>query len=539
MKEIGEKCSTFVNTQVVQNTDEGRGSNNGNNRVDKGMFSMKRLLEKQGTNMRPRNSNSNRKSRKCSPRCIKLSWKILSILVIALAVILALTPLVLSKVPPKGIPNQNNSLWEKATELALIRYYKQAELLEANCSLGFEFNGYFCLPPCNWHPAGPAAFTAQKAILNIIDLSGILLSIVSICAWVLPFILHLIKERPTSLEDLDLNLPRLSLFMLLLSVSILILLYTMLDVPDQKEIFCHTTTSELGIDFSLVSPHNNGLIEFYGALFHYFTLTYLLWTIFSWLNIILVLLFPLQICSNLKTKRYIFIFEFSISLLTPFIALILATNAPDYNGEYTTAYGPLQIYRILIIRDHNLYNVLYEWPHFACLSIILVFNVVIVLKLKLYLLRQEDLSGRTQKIGGFETRFMIHSIILIILNVLINTTVIAYRFVTYSYYWNLEEIIGCVTLDCNITYVIDGEVHRGKSLELINLFSEYYDEGDILPCQNYLQQNEDIYPSFLFIMSTISLRLIWVSVFVVLIPQFNPGGLFKTLKGYFKMRSAV
>ena len=533
-RQIGQTCEIFVTTEVNTNVVQATRTEQGNR---DNMFSLKRLMERNAMKIQPRNpvnnNNNNNKCIKWTPECAKIFWLSFAIIVTFLAVILVAIPLILSKIPPRPIPQVNNTLWEISTELTLIRWYRQVELFEANCSYGFEFNNYLCLPPCDWHPAGPTAFLFQRTILIMVDLTGIVLCVVSISAWVIPFIRYAVKNRSDSLSDINLNLPRVSLFMQLLSVSVLILLYATTDIPQHEYIFCNSIKSDLGIDFSLVSPHSDGAIELYGALFHYFTLAYLLWTVFSWLNIILMLFFPLQISSNFKLKNYTFLFEFLASLLTPFIAIFLAIDGPDQNGEYSAAYGPLQIYRTINIIDHSLYSVLYELPHFACLGLILIFNVVIVYKLKVKLIKQSSLSGRKQSVGGFETRFMIHSIVLIILNILINTTVIAYRFVTYEYYWNLEEIIGCVTLESKIAYSLDGDMYRGRAFDLVNNISNNLYNIEIRPCGEYFLQNENLYPSFLFILSTISLRLIWLSVFVVLIPQFSPTGFYRFLRGYF------
>ena len=527
-RQIGHTCEIFLTTKVntveVQKVETQQ-----ENRVESNMFSLKRLMERNAMKIQPRNFVNNNK---CTPECAKLFWFSIAIIITILAVILVVIPLVLSKIPPRPTPEANNTLWQLSTILTLDTQDREYELLEVNCSYGFEFNSYLCLPACNWHPAGHTAFIAQRTILIMVDLTGIVLCIISISAWVIPFIRYSVKNRSNSLSETDLNLPRASLFMQLLSVSVLILLYATIDIPNHQYIFCDSIKSSYGIDFSLVSPHNDGGIELYGALFHYFTLAYLLWTVFSWLNIILTLFFPLQIASNFKLKNYTFLTECLVSLVTPFIAIFLAINGPDETGEYTAAYGPLQIYRIIILINHSLYNLLYEWPHFACLGIILIFNVVIVYKLKLKLIKQSTLSGRKQSVGGFETRFMIHSIVLIAINILVNASVLAYRFVTHEYYWNLEEIIGCVTLKSNVTYSLDGGVYTSLAFDLTKSLTDTAYDVDIQPCEEYFLQSEWIYPSLLFILSSIFLRVIWLSVFVVLTPQFNPTAVYRYLKGY-------
>ena len=539
-RQVGQTCEIFLTTITTEiNTDVQNEGTQQANRND--MFSLKRLMEKNAMKLRSsnyvNNNNTNKNCIECTPKYAKLFWLSISIIVTFLAVILVVIPLILSKVPPRPIPQANNTLWEISTELTLVRWYRQIELFEVNCSYGFEFNNYLCLPPCDWHPAGETAFLVQRIILIMVDLTGIILCVVCISAWVIPFIRYAVNNRSNFMSEINLNLPRVSLFMQLLSVSVLILLYAITDIPEHQYLFCNSITSDLGIDFSFVSPHSNGGIELYGALFHYFTLAYLLWTVFSWLNIILMLFFPLQIVSNLKLKNYTFLFELLASLLTPFVAIFISINGPDETGEYTAAYGPLHIYRTISLIDHGLYNLLYEWPHYASLGLILIFNVVIVYKLKLKLIQQSALSGRNHSVGGFETRFMIHSIVLIILNILINSTVIAYRFVTYEYYWNLEEIIGCVTLESNISYSLDGDVYGGMAFDLVSSISDSLYNIDIQPCGEYFLRNESVYPSFLFILSTISLRIIWLSVFVVLIPQFNPSVMYKSIKGYFSVNT--
>ena len=479
--------------------------------------------------------NNNNKDRFITPRMLKLYWISLSIIVISFAVILIIIPLILSKIPPEGFPSTNNSLWEIAVNSSLIRGYVQLNTTGISCSYDFEANDYLCLPPCNWHPAGPSAFLAQRVILILIDLTGIVLSVVSISAWLVPLIRYVLKNRESSLSEIDINLPRVSLFMLLLSVSILTLLYATLDVPEHRDIFCENIKSDIGVYFSIVSPHTEAGIELYGALFHYFALSYLLWTVCSWLNIILVICFPIEITTNFKLKNCIFLTELLISILFPLLAVFLAINGNNTEGEFLAAYGPLQIYRIVILIDHNLHAILYEWPHFLSLGLILFFNVIIVFKLKMKLLRQTELSGRKQSIGGFETRFMIHSVILVMLHILVNATIIAYRFVGYRYFWQLEETIGCVSLLSNVTFSFDGAVYSEKNLDLVKILSGSYQELEIEHCGDKFLENERIYPSFLFMISTISLRLIWLSVFVVLIPQFNPRKMYKSIRGYMKM----
>ncbi|KAI6649274.1 hypothetical protein LOD99_11641 [Oopsacas minuta] len=521
---VGESCDE-LDTQPTVLIQENR------------RFSIKNIIDEEIYNIQnEKNDHTNNKCISCPPRCVKILWLIIAISVIGLAVILVISPLVLSKIPPQGVPTTNNSLWGITTELTLLRYYG-LEVTEVNCSYEFEFNNYLCLPQCNWHPAGNIAFLMQYSILIIIDVTGIILSIISISAWIVPFIRYAYHNRHNSLSGIDINLPRLTLFMLLLSVAILILLYAILDIPQHEDIFCKSVQSELGFDFSLVSLHSDARIEVYGALFHYFTLSYLLWTVCSWLNILLVLCFPLQITTNFKVKNTIFLTELLISILVPFFAIFLAVQGPDYNGEYTAAYGPVQIYRTIFLIDHSLYGTLYEWPHFISLGIILAFNVIIVFKLKMKLLKQTVSSGRKQSIGGFETRFMVHSVILIILHIFVNATVIAYKFIEYRYFWQLEEIIGCVTLNSNLTFTLEGNVYTSKSLELVKIFFTEYSAIEINSCQDYFLDNEMIYPSFLFILSTILLRLVWLSVFVVLIPQFSPGRLYKSIRSHTKIQT--
>ena len=496
--------------------------------------SMEMTVSQKRKKIRPRDININNNI-VITPRCVKLYWITLSIIVISFAIILIIIPLILSKIPPQSFPATNRSLWEIAVEASLIRDYAELNTTGITCSYDFVSNNYLCLPPCNWHPAGPSAFLAQRVILILIDLTGIILSVFSISAWLVPFIRYVIKNRDTSFSEIDINLPRVSLFMLLCSVSILTLLYATLDLPEHRDLFCKKVESELGIYFSIVSPHTEAGIEVYGALFHYFALTYLLWTVCSWLNIILVICFPMEITTNFKLKNFIFLAELLISILVPFLAVFLAINGTNIEGEYLAAYGPLQIYRTVILIDHNLYAILYEWPHFLSLGLILFFNVIIVFKLKMKLLKQTEMSGRKQSIGGFETRFMIHSVILVMLHILVNATVIAYRFVGYRYFWQLEETIGCVSLLSNVTFSVDGVLYRQKSLELVKIFSGLYQDVELEHCGDYFLESERIYPSFLFMISTISLRLIWLSVFVVLIPQFNLTKMYKSIRGYMKI----
>ena len=486
--------------------------------------------------IRPRGNNINKNiSMFITPRCEKLYWITLSIIVISFAIILIIIPLVLSKIPPQSFPNTNDSLWEIAVESYHVRNFAQLNTTGISCGYGFVSNGYLCLPPCNWHPAGPSAFIAQRVILILIDLTGMILSLVSISFWMVPFIRYVIKNRELSLSEIDINLPRFSLFMLLLSVSILTLLYATLDIPEHRDIYCENVKSELGIYFSIVATHTEAGIEVYGALFHYFALTYLLWTVCSWLNIILVICFPMEITTNFKLKNFIFLTELLISILVPFLVVFLAINGTNSEGEYLAAYGPLQIYRIVILIDHNLYAILYEWPHFLSLGLILLFNVIIVFKLKMKLLRQKEITGRNQSIGGFETRFMIHSVILVMLHILVNATIIAYRFVGFRYFWQLEESIGCVSLLSNITFSFDGDVYEERNLDLMKIASGSFQDIEIEHCGDYFLKTESIYPSFLFMITTISLRVIWLSVFVVLIPQFSLTKMYKSVRGYMKI----
>lgn len=388
-------------------------------------------------------------------------------------------------------------------------------VISVGCRESFIYspNDSFCFPDCSWDPFDGNIAAFKQALFILISLSGFLIGSVTLVGWLLTCCVDWKKKR----IHFDFQLARASLFMVVLCTIILLLINLIVDIISRKGLFC-----SMGDDgqpylpahlnqYTSEETQNRIIINFIGALYHFLSLSALIWLTIAFVNILIIVIFPLRGRESLKKRVIVFLIESLIAVFVPVFAIVLAVSL-DPDSPYGIVYTIQQIH----VFDAWLNAVLNNWLYFFFSGIIITIAIIIVTKLRMNSLRSKGIMGKAMKLTELEKRLLIYSLVLIGTLSIIGTQLLVVNSLSDRYHELVEEYILCVTVNSPVLVSL-GNVGNSTANSTAIVF-RVNSIGDINVCNRLLLTANRTYPSWAYIILAIMFRVIWFIPIIVLLP---------------------
>ena len=367
-------------------------------------------------------------------------------------------------------------------------------------------NDSFCFPSCEWDPFDANFATVKQVFYILINVAGLILGVCTLVGWVATSCVDWKKKR----VKFDFQLSRTSLFVVMICSLILIIINLTVDLLNRDYLYCSS-----GSDGQQYLPaHLNQYtstddtvritINLIGALFHYFSLCSLIWLTISYFNIFLIVFFPFT--DRNKKKMFVFITECVIGFAMPLLPIILAV-AFDSDSPYGVVYTLQQIY----VFDAWLNTILHNWPYFLISGVIITLAILIVLKVRFNSIRSKQNLGKSIKLTDLEKRLLAHSLLLMFLLTLIGIQLLFVNSTAEDYHFLIEEYILCSTVNSPVEMVFIGSNTTFLAYRVNTI-------GGTGVCKRLLDSANNEYPSWAYMLLSVSFRIIWFIPFIVLIP---------------------
>ena len=312
--------------------------------------------------------------------------------------------------------------------------------------------------------------------------------------------------------------------MVVLTSLILVVLNASFDLTPRKIFFCQFTEEGqsylLAHMFYTVSKvhHLKVLNYVLGALIHYFFLVTISWVILSLININVVVFFP-YLRESFRRRILIFLFQclicFGLNLLFVVIVIALSPESP-----YVAAYA----FNYLSISNPWAAILFFFVPLFIMPAGLISLTIVIVAKVRITSLRSKEITGQTIKLTDLEKRLLIYGFVLMVLMLLhgINSVYLTIIFID-EYFEFVTKFVLCMTVNSPILTLPSNLT--GSNATLNGTMSVYRENpyGDVDACRLLESEANQHYPQYNLIFFFILFRLIWLPIFIVLIPLVTPG----------------
>ena len=448
--------------------------------------------------------------------CIAVS--VITIILIWLAVLVPVVTTItrVSQVDDEtgGFPSQNLS-----TILPPINSTNSTNLtiINVDCIDNFIYvpGEEICYPDCQWSPYGPHATRITRILLIVLSVLGIVLGTATLIGWLLTSCVDWKKLR----LHYDFQLARTSLFMVVLSSFIVILTNACIDFLDRSVLFCkQTRTGEnylLPHQTYIVSDDSNIriVVNLIGFVNNYFFLVNLCWIAFSAINILVLVFFP-YLRERFRKRLFVFSFQFLFSFgfnLIPFVI----TFALDGDTTFVASYIGVNIalYKIWS------FVFLFLLPSFLLPSFVTSLVLIVLTKLRINSIKSLEISGRANKLTDLEKRLVWYCVLLMIMLFLYGIVSILIAYFSDSYSQSIGEYIMCITVNSPILIQPNDTVYRANPY------------GGVDVCNDIKDRAGTELPYFILVLLAIYVRILWMPIFVVLVPHISIRAIMKSLKG--------
>ena len=343
--------------------------------------------------------------------CIGLS--IISIIMVWITMLIPLTVSAVQFAETAVNLTATNTIFNFLPPINATSNYSNYTIERVECVDNFVYvpGDEICYPECDWNPARDNSIRIVRLILNILSVFSIVLCTATLIAWLLLSCIDWKKIR----FHYDFQLPRTSLFMVVMSSLFLIVISASIDLMSRDFFFCQSTQDGQSyllahMFYSISNVRSRKIVTFVtGALSHYIFLVTVSWIVISLINIIFIVFFP-QVRKSFRKRILVFFIQclicFGLNIIP--VAIVIASN-PDmpyvvvYSVNITFAFN----------RWSNL--ILFKMPFFIVPGIIISLTIVIVAKLRITSLESEETTGHSFKLTDLEKRLIVYGIVLMVL----------------------------------------------------------------------------------------------------------------------------
>ena len=371
-----------------------------------------------------------------------------------------------------------------------------------------------CYPDCQWSPYGPHATKITRILLIVLSVLGIVLGTATLIGWLLTSCVDWKKLR----LHYDFQLARTSLFMVVLSSFIVILTNACIDILDRSVLYCKQ--NEAGESYLL--PHqpnifgNNSniriVVNLIGFVNNYFFLVNLCWISFSVINILVLVFFP-YLRERFRTRLLVFSFQFLFSF--GFI-LILFIAPFTVDGDMT--FIASSVLNNFILYNAWFYLFIFFFPSVVLPCFVISLVVIVLTKLRIHSIKSLEISGRANKLTDLEKRLVWYCVLLMIMLFLYGIIILLTSYFSTDYLISIGEYVLCVTVNSPILLQSNDTVYRENQY------------GGVDVCNDIKDRADAELPYFIFILLAFYVRLLWMPIFVVLVPHISIRAVVKSLK---------
>ena len=341
-----------------------------------------------------------------------------------------------------------------------------------------------CDFPIDWHPCGKKCSNIQYIASVLIDVCCIVIGVISISSWV-------ISESITSFNQFG-------IFIIVCLLIMQTFTFSIMDFAGAKNILA------IGEDLGIMeaSSLNQVIVKILVVIIYIQVMMCFMWIIFSLINILLKVIFPMKFANrrNRKIKRLIAVGEIFVSICCCIIMLLIA-SVTSIKFEYYP-FSESIISKHELLTDSSFVSMI--------IYFVIAFTTAILIPcaLRIYNIQAKDLSKPIRKLKLVEKKLITFALILtpyIIVNHWLS--------IWFSYtieYWttSVHDNLLCKQM---LTPVYPPDRTVGDLVYGVD-----WNEGEI--CRS-IRSYEELYPSVLFLFAVINKRQMVLIGFLLTLPS--------------------
>ena len=452
--------------------------------------------------------------------CAGLS--IISIIFIWIVLLIPITVITIHVVDnnQSAFTTVNNTISNLLPPINVTSNYSNFTIERVECVDNFVYvpGDEICYPECDWNPSGNNSIKIVRLLLGILGVFSVVLCTAILIAWLLLSCIDWKKFR----FHYDFQLPRTSLFMVVLTCLFSIIINASIDLLPRDFFFCQSTENGQSyllphLFYSISNISYNKFVTFViGALSHYLFLITVTWMTFSLINIIIILFFPFW-GASFRRRLLIFLIQclicFGINLI-PVVILIAVNPQLPY----------------VAVSLLNFFSTLNIWAYIFLINMLLILapgmlislTIVIVTKLRITSIESQKQTGHKIKLTDLEKRLIVYAIVLMTLLLFQGINTIFLTFLSPGYVESVTKFILCMTVNSPILTLPSN--FTGSNATLNDTVPVYRENpyGDVDACRMFKSEASILLPKYNFIIYVLLSRLIWLPIFFVLIPHITP-----------------
>ena len=338
--------------------------------------------------------------------CIGLS--IISIIFIWIVLLIPSTVIIINVLGNNQSDNTtvNNTIFNLLPPINVTSNYSNFTIERVECVDNFVYvsGDEICYPECDWNPSRDDSVRIVHLILKILSILSIVLCTTTLIAWLLLSCIDWKKVR----FHYDFQLPRTSLFMVVMSSLFLVVLNASIDLMSRDFFFCQSTENGQSyllahIFYSISNNTYNKLVtNVIGALYHYLFLVTIFWVILSLINVNIILFFPFW-RGSFKKKLSIFLIQcfvcFGINLIPVVILIVVNPQLPYVASSLILSFSTLNIWAYIFFIN---------MPLFIAPGMLISLTIVIVTKLRITSIESQKRTGHKIKLTDLEKRLIVY-----------------------------------------------------------------------------------------------------------------------------------
>ena len=452
--------------------------------------------------------------------CISLS--IISIIFIWIVLLVPITVITIYVVDnnQSAFSNVTNTIFNLLPPINVTSNYSNFTIERVECVDNFVYvpGDEMCYPECDWNPAGDDSVRIVRLVLNILSVFGIVLCTTTLIAWLLLSCIDWKKFR----FHYDFQLPRTSLFMVVMSSLFLVVINASIDLTSRDFFFCQFTVE--GQSYLLPHmlytisnvPYFRLVTHIVGSLNYYLFLVTISWIIFSLINILVIVFFP-QLRESFRKRIFVFSSQclvcFGFTLILVVIVIAINPESPFVGVDFSSFFTTRNIWAFLIF---------FTIPYFLTPSLVISLVIIIVAKLRVTSLQSKEITGHTIKLTDLEKRLIIYISILILLVFFQGIDFILLIVLSPEYFQFVTKFILCMTVNSPILILPSNFTGSLATLNDTVLVYRENPYGDVDACRMLESEANNRFPNYIPLSFTVLYRLTWIPIFFVLIPHITP-----------------
>ena len=447
--------------------------------------------------------------------CINLS--IISIIMVWIIMLIPFTVITVQLAKTDVNTTVTNTIFNLLPPINVTSNYSNFTIERIECvdNFVYEPRDEICYPECDWNPSGDDTIRNVGYVVGTFSVFSIVLCTATLIAWLLLSCIDWKKFR----FHYDFQLPRTSLFMVVMSSLFLVVINASIDLTSRDFFFCQSTQDGQSyllaqMFYSISNVRSRKIVTFVtGALSHYIFLVTISWIVISLINIIFIVFFP-QVRKSFRKRILVFLLQclicFGLNII--FVAIAIASNSD-------TPFTVIYLLNTNIIFNRWSFLLLSEMPFFLVPGITISLTIVIIAKLRITSLESEETTGHSFKLTDLEKRLIVYGIVLMFLMLFQGISSISLSFISPEYFQFVTKFILCMTVNSPILTLPSN--FTGSNATLNDTVPVYRENpyGDVDACRMFELEAFQFYPQFSIIIFALIFRLIWLPIFFVLVPN--------------------